>query len=94
MCYEDGKGVGDSHIDQGPPLATWEVATMPRSISTHPAESYIPGDLVPFLACPKCDEHEVTIAARTERFVYLRCLACAEIWSEPRDDEDTPQLDR
>lgn len=33
--------------------------------------------------CPKCPAHSVKAATLTERFVYLRCGACGEVWSIP-----------
>lgn len=62
---------------------------MLRSASTNPAELYTAGELVPHRACPTCNQRRVAVATRTERFVYLRCLGCAEIWSEPRYQERT-----
>jgi len=33
--------------------------------------------------CPNCDVTEVSFATLTERFVYLRCDRCGEVWSIP-----------
>lgn len=32
-------------------------------------------------ACPKCGAMETRLGTLTERFVYLRCGSCHEIWS-------------
>ena len=32
-------------------------------------------------ACPKCGAAETRLGTLTERFVYLRCGSCHEIWS-------------
>ena len=31
--------------------------------------------------CPKCDAEVVKAATLTERFVYLRCQDCGEVWA-------------
>jgi uncharacterized Zn finger protein len=33
--------------------------------------------------CPKCDTMSVKAATLTERFVYLRCEQCGEVWVIP-----------
>jgi uncharacterized Zn finger protein len=44
------------------------------------------GGVAPEL-CPNCDSTQVTCATLTERFVYLRCEACGEVWSIPERRE-------
>ena len=33
--------------------------------------------------CPKCADASVKAATLTDRFVYLRCAACGEVWVIP-----------
>lgn len=33
--------------------------------------------------CPKCAGASVKAATLTDRFVYLRCAACGEVWVIP-----------
>ncbi len=33
--------------------------------------------------CPKCADGSVKAATLTERYVYLRCAACGEVWVIP-----------
>ena len=33
--------------------------------------------------CPKCADAPVKAATLTDRFVYLRCAACGEVWVIP-----------
>ena len=33
--------------------------------------------------CPHCQAREVMLGTRTDRFVYLRCAACAQVWAIP-----------
>jgi len=33
--------------------------------------------------CPVCAATEVMLGTQTDRFVYLRCRACSEVWSIP-----------
>ncbi len=33
--------------------------------------------------CPRCNAREVVLGTLTERFAYLRCAACAEVWAIP-----------
>lgn len=33
--------------------------------------------------CPKCAEVPVKAATLTDRFVYLRCATCGEVWVIP-----------
>jgi hypothetical protein len=37
--------------------------------------------------CPKCDAQAAKAATLTERFVYLRCGACGEVWVIPERRE-------
>ncbi len=37
--------------------------------------------------CPKCDAEVVKAATLTERFVYLRCQDCGEVWAIPERRE-------
>ena len=34
-------------------------------------------------ACPRCSAREVVLGTLTDRFAYLRCAACAEVWAIP-----------
>jgi hypothetical protein len=33
--------------------------------------------------CPSCHATEIRLATEAERFLYLRCDACAHVWSRP-----------
>jgi hypothetical protein len=33
--------------------------------------------------CPRCNAREVVLGTLTERFTYLRCAVCAEVWAIP-----------
>jgi hypothetical protein len=33
--------------------------------------------------CPRCQASSVTAATLADRFVYLRCAACAHVWARP-----------
>jgi hypothetical protein len=37
--------------------------------------------------CPKCDAKAAKAATLTERFVYLRCGDCGEVWVIPERRE-------
>ena len=37
--------------------------------------------------CPKCNAQVATAATLTERFVYLRCQDCGEVWAIPERRE-------
>ncbi len=37
--------------------------------------------------CPKCNEKAAKAATVTQRFVYLRCSLCAEVWVIPERRE-------
>lgn len=37
--------------------------------------------------CPKCDAEVAKAATLTERFVYLRCQDCGEVWAIPERRE-------
>ncbi len=39
--------------------------------------------LSPDGACPKCTATSIKAATLTDRFVYLRCQTCGEVWSMP-----------
>jgi hypothetical protein len=39
------------------------------------------------LRCPKCNAPHVKAATLAGAFVYLRCVACAEVWSMPERRE-------
>jgi hypothetical protein len=39
------------------------------------------------LRCPKCNTPQVKAASLAGSFVYLRCTACAEVWSIPERRE-------
>jgi hypothetical protein len=50
-----------------------------------------PGD-VPVQICPNCDSTDIVCATLTDRYIYLRCEACGEVWSIPeRRQKDRPR---
>jgi hypothetical protein len=51
-----------------------------------------PGD-VPVQVCPNCDSTQIVCATLTDRFIYLRCEACGEVWSIPERRQTGPRLD-
>lgn len=32
-------------------------------------------------SCPRCHTPDATLGTRTDRFVYLRCRTCQEVWA-------------
>jgi hypothetical protein len=38
-------------------------------------------DIPPRATCPACDGTRVGAASLADRFVYLRCADCGEVWS-------------
>ncbi|MCA1559481.1 MAG: hypothetical protein LC753_11225 [Acidobacteria bacterium] len=50
---------------------------MNNSIEKRPARQTSP------LQCPQCQATDAKAATLTERFAYLRCGACGEVWCIP-----------
>ncbi len=62
-----------------------------RVMGNHPAEKIPVGQRVPNQACPKCGSNRVVVATKVDRFIYLRCESCLEVWSEPRPMPGDPE---
>lgn len=42
--------------------------------------------------CPRCEARETVLGTLTERFVYLRCPACFDVWAIPERRRHRRQL--